>query len=100
MKLTINNEGGKMIVTFSGRLDTAAAQELSADMEKLADDADKHIILDCRELEFISSLGLRLLLGLRKASIAKGGSVTVAHCTSDVKQIFVITGFSSLFNFV
>lgn len=100
MKLTITNENDEVKVAFSGRLDTAAAQELAPQMEQLADVADKHIILDCRELEFISSLGLRLLLSLRKSSISKGGSITIIHCTSEVKQIFVITGFSSLFNFV
>ena len=84
---------------FIGRLDTAASQQASIDMEPLMENADKCIELDCSALEFISSSGLRLFLSLRKQTIAKGGRVLISGMTPEVKQVFSITGFFSLFEF-
>lgn len=86
--------------TLKGRLDTAAANQFSRDMQPLMDNADKHIVLDCSGLEFISSSGLRLLLMLRKQTIAQGGDVTIKNISEEVKKVFTITGFFSLFTVV
>lgn len=99
MELTISQNGATMCGILNGRLDTAASQKFASDMEPLMNNADKEIVLDCEKLEFISSSGLRLFLSLRKATIAKGGNVTIKNVSEEVKQVFTITGFYSLFNF-
>ena len=99
MTLTITPTEKQMIAQLSGRLDTAAAQQFSIDMQPLLDNADKDIVMDCNELTFISSSGLRLFLALRKETIAKGGNVTIKGVSAEIKQVFTITGFYSLFNF-
>lgn len=99
MELEIKKTNTQVTGILTGRLDTAASQQFSADMEPLMDNADKHIVLDCTALEFISSSGLRLFLSLRKATIAKGGDVTIVGVSDDIKQVFTITGFYSLFKF-
>lgn len=97
IQITENND----VVTgvLDGRLDTAAAAQFSRDMQPLLDKADKHIVLDCTNLHFISSSGLRLFLSLRKQTIAMGGDVTIKGVSPEVKQVFTITGFFSLFKF-
>lgn len=99
MNLTISQNGNQVIGVLNGRLDTAASTKFAADMQPLIDNADKNIVLDCTDLEFISSSGLRLLLSLRKASLAAGGSVTIRNVNDSVKSVLAITGFFSLFNF-
>ena len=99
MTLKVKFEGDTVRGILEGRLDTAASVQFARDMEPLMDNADKHIVLDCNDLEFISSSGLRLFLSLRKASIAKGGKVTITGVSADIKQVFTITGFYSLFDF-
>ncbi len=99
MSIEINVEGNAVIATLVGRLDTASAVQFARDMEPLLDNADKEITLDCSGLEFISSSGLRHLLTLRKATIAKGGRVVIKAVSNDIKQVFTITGFYSLFDF-
>lgn len=99
MTLDVKIEGDKVLGTLTGRLDTAAAVQFSRDMEPLVDNADKEITLDCTGLEFISSSGLRHLLTLRKATIARGGKVIISGVSNDIKQVFTITGFYSLFDF-
>lgn len=99
MTLEIKKSENEITGILAGRLDTAAAQQFAADMQPLLDNADKHIMLDCAALEFISSSGLRLFLSLRKATIAQGGDVTIMNVSDDIKQVFTITGFYSLFKF-
>lgn len=99
MELTITMHETEVSAVLNGRLDTAASTQFAADMQPLLDNADKTIVLDCEKLEFISSSGLRLFLSLRKATIAKGGKVVITGMNADVKQVFTITGFFSLFEF-
>ena len=97
MKVIIENEGNQVIARLTGRLDTAAATEIAPEFQALAEQAAKHIILDCSELEYISSSGLRLFLALRKESAAKGGKLQVRAINADIRQVFMMTGFISLF---
>lgn len=99
MEIKIQIADTEVNAQLIGRLDTAATQQAAADMEPLMDNADKTIIIDCSGLEFISSSGLRLFLSLRKQTIAKGGKVVIKGMTPEVKQVFSITGFFSLFSF-
>lgn len=99
MQIEIKNEDNRVTALLNGRLDTAASMQFARDMQPLLDNADKHIVLDCDKLQFISSSGLRLLLALRKETIARGGDVTIKNVSEEVKKVFTITGFYALFNF-
>ena len=100
MKINIVNEGNQLVAQLVGRLDTAAAAEAAADFKTLAEQADRHIILDCSQLEYISSSGLRLFLSIRKESAAKGGILQVRSINADIRQVFMMTGFISLFEII
>ena len=99
MKLEIIDHGAEVKGILIGRLDTAASAQFATDMQPLIDRADKHILLDCSQLEFISSSGLRLFLTLRKATIPAHGDITIMGMNNEVKQVFTLTGFLSLFKF-
>ena len=99
MKLEIIDQGAEVKGILIGRLDSAASAQFATDMQPLMDRTDKHILLDCSQLEFISSSGLRLFLTLRKATIAAHGDVTITGMNHEVKQVFALTGFLSLFKF-
>ena len=55
------------------------------------------IVLDCAELSYISSSGLRLFLSLRKAAGEKGGKVIVKNISNEIRTVFMMTGFLNLF---
>ena len=99
MKVIIEN-GNPVVAHLQGRLDTAAAADVTPDFQTLAEQAEQHIVLDCTELEYISSSGLRLFLSLRKASAAKGGKLQVSNINNDIRQVFMMTGFVSLFEII
>lgn len=97
MKTKVTREEGQITVTFTGRLDTPAAQEAASVVLPLQEEADKTIILDCTNLTYISSSGLRLFLILRKAAETKKGKVIVQNIDDDIRSVFMMTGFLNLF---
>ena len=97
MTTTIKESGNQLIAQFIGRLDTAAAVQTAEDVKPLMDAASKEIILDCSQLEYISSSGLRIFLSIRKEAATHGSKVIVRDINADIRQVFMMTGFISLF---
>ena len=97
--IEIKENNGGMLAILNGRLDTPAAVKAQQEIGPLLENADKEIVFDCTNLEYISSSGLRLFLSLRKKTISQGGDVTIKGALPAVKQVFAITGFTALFNF-
>ena len=97
MQININTQGIETVATLIGRLDTPASIELAEQFDILAGKAGGTVVLDCSQLEYISSSGLRLFLTLRKAAATKGGKVIIRDINSDVRSVFMITGFLNLF---
>ena len=97
MNIEIKEVEGGCRAVLVGRLDTPAAIKAGQDMQPLFDYADREIFLDCSGLEYISSSGLRLFLTLRKEASAKGGKVIIVNINDEIKKVFTMTGFFSLF---
>jgi anti-sigma B factor antagonist len=97
MKTKVTKEEGQIIVAFTGRLDTPAAQEVNPVINPLLEEADKTIFLDCKEMTYISSSGLRIFLTLRKAAEDKGGKIIIQNINDDIRSVFMMTGFLNLF---
>ena len=95
MEVKINTKDSVTTAQLIGRLDTPASQEISGDFETLAQYAAGTIILDCTQLEYISSAGLRVLLSAQK-TMNKQGSMVVRNVRDEVNEIFDVTGFSDI----
>ena len=99
MKTTIQEQDGNMVAILEGRLDTVAAPETEKAMNVPNDVEDKDIIIDCTDLEYISSAGLRIFLGILQNAQERGGHVYIRNINDQVRTIFTITGFSNIFEF-
>ena len=97
MKVTIQEQDGNMVAILVGSLDTAAAADTEKAMQPLHEVEGMDIILDCTELDYISSTGLRIFLGVLKNAKAKGRRVFIKGINDKVRTIFTITGFSNIF---
>lgn len=97
MEVNITKQGNTTTVEFVGRLDTPASADVSAALNPVIDDASGTIILDCSRMTYISSSGLRIFLTVRKAAASKGGNVIVKDINSDIRNVFMMTGFLNLF---
>jgi len=98
MEINISKQdGGITLVELKGRLDTPSSQDVSNTLSPVVENAKGTIILDCTDLEYISSSGLRIFLTIRKAAAAQGGKVIVRNISSDIRSVFMMTGFLNLF---
>lgn len=95
---TVANE----IVTISldGRLDASTSPELEKELGALIDEGKIKMIIDFTNLGYISSAGLRVLLMIIKKLKALNGNIVLASLKENVKEVFDIAGFSSIFTIV
>ena len=100
MKTTIQETGGKVVAVLEGSLDTVAAAETEEALRPLNDVEGKDIIIDCTKLEYISSAGLRIFLVILQNAEEKGRHVYIRGINDTVREIFTITGFSNIFEFM
>ncbi len=99
MNTKIEEIDGKLIATLEGEMDTAAATEAEEVLKPLYTSDGKDVIIDCNGLEYIASSGLRILLGILKGAKATGSKVTLRGVNDDIKNVFKLTGFLSIFEF-
>ena len=94
MTLEIKKTSDAAIIEVVGRLDTNTSSRLDKAIQEELQDV-RHLTLDFRGLEYISSAGLRVLLSTQK-KLQKIGSMTVMNVSEEVMEVFEITGFSDI----
>lgn len=96
MDLEINKEisDDKIKIDLKGKLDTSTYTSLEDQIEDL--DKYRDITFDFLGLNYISSVGLRILLRAYKSTLANGGKLMVINLNETVKTIFEETGFMDL----
>ena len=99
MKITVQEIEGKLVATLAGEMDTAAAVEAEAALQPLCERSGKDVVLDCTELEYIASSGLRVLLNVLKKVKAGGSRITLKNVNEVIRDVLELTGFISLFDF-
>lgn len=94
--LNINKkvENGKAVIMPQGRLDMLTAQEMKTAINEVLPDT-KELILDFKDLEYISSAGLRVLISAQKALTDKG-EMRLRNVNETIMEIFEVTGFSDV----
>ena len=97
MQIKIELSGAKTVVKIIGELDIAATTNQVEDLNGVLALADRALEIDCSELTYISSAGLRFFMPLKRESEAKGGSVHISHLNEDVNDIFRMSGFQNIF---
>ena len=93
------NRGDEGEILLKGRLDTVTAAESDIYFEEATKRFD-HLILNMQDLEYISSAGLRTLKIIHIKMQKKGGSLTIKNVSDNIMEVFEMTGFAGLLNFV
>ena len=94
MTMEIKKNAAETTIQIIGRLDTITAPSLDKTInEDIADTTN--LVLDLKGLEYISSAGLRVLLGAQK-KMQKIGSMKVINVCQEVMDIFEMTGFADI----
>jgi len=96
--IKVIHEQDRVVVHLFGRLDTAASMEAEKKMSEIAEVGNLPVVMDCRELQYISSSGLRLFLMMLKKGKANRQKFSVSNVSPTIKEIFKITGFLNILN--
>ena len=95
LNITKNVINGKELeIVLEGRLDTVTAPELENELKSCLDDVEA-LSFELKDLQYISSAGLRVLLSAQKI-MNKQGSMVVKNPSEDIQEIFEVTGFSEI----
>jgi anti-sigma B factor antagonist len=91
------------LLKIIGRLDAASAPTFRKEIETLFEEGRYRIVVDCSDLEYVSSPGLRVLIEARKRAREwklidmEGGDIRIANLPKQIKEVFDLTGFTALF---
>lgn len=91
------NINGVIAVAVKGRLDSVTASKMETHCKALIDEGQTRILIDLKELEYISSAGLRVLLVIAKSLKSKSGTLVLCQLSSMVMEVMVISGFDKIF---
>ena len=94
MTIEIKRNAEETIIELVGRLDTTTAPALDKAINSDIEGAKK-LVIDFKSLEYISSAGLRVLLGAQK-KMQKIGSMKVINVCEEVMEVFEMTGFADI----
>lgn len=97
MDLQTKKENNAIVVTISGRLDAVTTPEYEKKIREMIDSGDIYFVVDFEQVDYISSAGLRGLLLMAKLLNAKGGRVCLANVKGNVRSVFDMCGFSTVF---
>ena len=89
--------GDFSILKIKGRVDTIHSAALEIEVNKLFDNGEKNVILNCNEMNYISSSGLRVFLVAQKRAISIKGKLYLCDMQPAIQEIFRISGFWNLF---
>ncbi len=100
MELKEKKEEGAVVLEITGRLDVTNSEIIQDKFTEIIERGDTQLAVDCSDLEYISSSGLRAFLLLVKKINASKGRCALFGLTPDIKEVFDISGFSGLFTIV
>ena len=96
MEITHRVENEIMIIAIKGRLDAATAPIADKTIKKRLKKNINRLLFDLKDLDYLSSGGLRVILGAAKEIRRREGKVVLAGLTQYVYEIFEVSGFNSL----
>lgn len=94
MQINQNQAAEKLTLSIVGRIDTTTAPSLEAVINSM-DDGVKDLVLDMKDVEYISSAGLRVLLAAQK-KMSKIGTLKLTDVCDAVMEVFEMTGFADI----
>lgn len=95
----VSHPNGRLELRLEGRIDSSNATQVQETLLKAAEQSND-ILLNFKNLDYISSAGLRALLVLQKQMNRKRGSVALCNVSQGVREVFELTGFINLLNII
>lgn len=92
-------DGDFAVIKLEGAVDAHTAPKFEEAVEKVIEDGQNKILVDCEKLTYISSAGLGVFMCFIEEVREEGGDIKICGLTEKVKQPFEILGFESIYDF-
>jgi anti-anti-sigma factor len=96
MEISQKEENGIVFLAFKGRLDGTAATEAEQTVKSVLEGETNRLLFDFAQLEYLSSAGLRVVLGAAKEIKRKDGKFVLCALNAYVKEVFEVSGFGAI----
>ena len=98
MAINVTEEmiGDVLVVGPEGRLDGNTSKDFESTLENAIDSGCGRILVDFSSLDYISSLGLRVILATAKRLKKEQGKVALCQLNDNIRQAFEISGFNAI----
>lgn len=95
-----SDTGGLLVLKITGEMDLYAARDLKPELNRLAEENPRHVLMDLTEAEYLDSSTLGLLVGLRKRVLAHGKRMAVAVEGNAIRKLFDLSDLDQLFTLI
>jgi len=96
MVIDQKEENGVVFLAFKGRLDGSSAPEAEQIIDNILKDQKSRLLFDFEFLEYLSSAGLRVVLGAAKEMKRREGKFVLCALNAYVKEVFDVSGFGAI----
>lgn len=97
MQFNEERTGNFYVLNVSGRLDASTSSSFDEKLTSIIDSGEKNLLINFKELEYISSMGLRVLLQAAKKLKTNQGSISLCEMKENILEVFDIAGFTQVF---
>ena len=97
MQISVKTANEVKVLAFEGSLDTQTSSDALTQLTQLIEGGDRKILVNFEKLHYISSVGLRILLAAAKQLKTADGELRICDLNEVVKEVFDISGFSTIF---
>ncbi len=96
MEINQKEENGIVFLSFKGRLDGSSAYEAEQTVKNILENEKNRLLFDLEFLEYLSSAGLRVILGAAKEMKRRDGKFVLCALNAYVKEVFEVSGFGAI----
>lgn len=97
MDISINKSGQVSVVVIRGQIDATTSKAAEDRLVELINAGERRLVLDLGQLDYISSVGLRVLILVAKRLKQAEGAVAICALQPSVQELFEIAGFDAVF---
>jgi len=96
VEVTVREEAAATVAVLTGSLDGTTAEAVSKRLGELVSAGAQRLVLDFAAVGYVSSAGLRVLLGSVKETRRQGGDLRLAAVRPEVRKVLDLSGFTSI----
>lgn len=97
MEINVRHDKKAVVASITGKVDATNAMEMEKRFEELTNGQGNILVVNMKDLHYISSAGLRVILIISKKLKKRKGDILLVGLRGSVKEVFEISGFDSIY---